>query len=191
MKEATVEDKGLIIDILTNSFQENLSVNYLIPQDSKRQKRIRALMDYSFETCRLFGKVYLSEDRSGCALVSFPEQKKTTLKSLWLEAKLVLYGVGLGNVSKAISRERKISKNYPHSAIYYLWFIGVNPDSQNKGVGKGMMQELLAESRRMGRAIYLETSTLKNLPWYRKFGLQVYQQLDLGYDLFLIRSGGR
>lgn len=191
MKEATVEDKGLIIDILTNSFQENLSVNYLIPQDSKRLRRIRALMDYSFEICRLFGKVYLSEDRSGCALVSFPEQKKTTLKSLWLEAKLILCGIGPANVSKAISRETKISKNYPHNPIYYLWFIGVNPDSQNKGVGKGMMQELLAESQRMGRDIYLETSTLKNLPWYRKFGLQVYQQLDFGYDLFLIRSGGR
>jgi hypothetical protein len=190
MKEATVEDKGLIIDILSNSFQENLSVNYLIPQDSKRQRRIRALMDYSFETCRLFGKVYLSEDRSGCALISFPEQKKITLKSLWLEAKMILLGIGPGNISKAISREREISRNYPHTPIYYLWFIGVNPDNQSKGVGKGMMAELLAESRRMGRDVYLETSTLKNLPWYRKFGLEVYRQLSFGYDLFLIRSNG-
>lgn len=188
MKEATAKDKDIVVDILTSSFQDNLSVNYLIPQGLKKQKRVRALMDYSFEACRLSGKVYLSEDRSGCALVSFPEQKKTTLRSLWLEAKLVLRGIGPGNVTRAINREKEISKNYPDAPIYYLWFIGVHPDSQNKGVGKSMMKELLADSQRMGRPVYLETSTLKNLPWYRKFGLEVYQKLNFGYDLFLIRN---
>lgn len=189
MREATASDKGLIIDILTRSFQDNQSVNYLIPPDGKRLERIRALMDYSFETCTLFGKVYVSDDNKGCALISFPEKKKTTLKSLWLEVKLILTSIGFGNISKAIKREKEISKNYPTSSIFYLWFIGVNPDSQNRGVGKKLMMELLAESARMKRPVYLETSTLKNVPWYRKFGLDVYNELDFGYNLFLIRNG--
>jgi hypothetical protein len=189
MKEATSEDKGLIVSILTESFQDNQSVNYLIPADNKRLKRIRALMEYSYETCRMFGKVYLSDDKSGCALVSFPERKKTTLKSLWLEVKLILTGIGFGNISRAINREKEISKNYPGHPIYYLWFIGVQPAMQNNGVGKQLMSELLAESERMKRPIYLETSTMKNLPWYKKFGLDVYSQLNFGYNLFLIRNG--
>ena len=49
------------------------------------------------------------------------------------------------------------------------------------------MEEILAESKRLKRPIYLETSTVKNIPWYRKFGLNVYNQLDFGYTLFLIR----
>lgn len=189
MTEATAKDKGLIIDILTQSFQDNQSVNYLIPPDGRRLNRIRALMDYSYETCKLFGKVYLSDDKKGCALVSFPERKKTTLKSLLLEVKLILNGIGFGNISKAISREKAISKNYPADPIYYLWFIGVRPDSQNNGVGKQLMRDLVTESERMKRPIYLETSTVKNLPWYKKFGLDVYNQLDFGYNLFLIRNG--
>jgi hypothetical protein len=188
MIEAKSEDKGLIIDILTESFKDNQSVNYLIPADGRRLNRIRALMDYSYETCKLFGKVYLSDDRKGCALVSFPERKKTTLKSLWLEVMLILNGIGFGNISKAISREKAISKNYPSPPIYYLWFIGVKPDSQNSGVGKKLMEEIVAESERLKRPIYLETSTVKNIPWYRKFGLNVYNQLDFGYTLFLIKN---
>jgi hypothetical protein len=188
MKEATSEDKGLIVNILTESFQDNQSVNYLIPADSKRLKRIRALMEYSYETCRMFGKVYLSDDKSGCALVSFPERKKTTLKSLWLEVKLILTGIGFNNISKAINREKEISKNYPAHPIFYLWFIGVQRDKQNNGVGKQLMSELLNESERMKRPVYLETSTMKNLPWYKKFGLDVYNQLNFGYNLFLIRN---
>ncbi|MEO6283974.1 MAG: GNAT family N-acetyltransferase [Dyadobacter sp.] len=188
MKEATSEDKGLIVNILTESFQDNQSVNYLIPADNKRLKRIRALMEYSYETCRLFGKVYLSDDKSGCALVSFPERKKTTLKSLWLEVKLIFTGIGFSNISRAINREKEISKNYPTHPIFYLWFIGVQPGKQNNGVGKKLMSELLSESERLKRPIYLETSTMKNLPWYKKFGLDVYNQLNFGYDLFLIRN---
>lgn len=188
MREAAANDKGLIIDILTRSFQDNQSVNYLIPSDSKRLDRIRALMDYSFETCKLFGKVYVSDDNKGCALVSFPEKKRTTTKSLWLEIKLIFTSIGFGNISKAINREKEISKNYPSSNLFYLWFIGVNPDSQNRGIGQKLMTELLAESERMDRPIYLETSTLKNIPWYKKFGLDVYNQLNFGYNLFLIRN---
>lgn len=188
MKEATSKDKALIVDILTESFKDNQSVNYLIPNDNRRLDRIRALMDYSFETCKLFGKVYLSDDNNGCALVSFPERKKTTLKSLWLEIKLIFSAIGFGNISKAINREKEISKNYPPSHIYYLWFIGVLPANQNKGIGQQLMAQLIAESERMKRPLYLETSTLKNLPWYKKFGLDVYNQLDFGYNLFLIRN---
>ncbi|NIJ52208.1 GNAT family N-acetyltransferase [Dyadobacter arcticus] len=188
MKEAASDDKGLIVDILTESFKDNQSVNYLIPADNRRLKRIRALMDYSYETCKLFGKVYVSDDKSGCALISFPERKKMTLKSLWLEVKLILNGIGFSNVSKAIKREKEISKNYPKSKIFYLWFIGVRPDSQNNGVGQKLMAEIIKESERMKRPIYLETSTMKNIPWYKKFGLDVYNQLDFGYNLFLIRN---
>ena len=188
MIEAKSEDKGLIIDILTESFKDNQSVNYLIPADARRLDRIRALMDYSYETCKLFGKVYLSDDKKGCALVSFPERKKTTLKSLWLEVMLILNGIGFVNISKAISREKAISKHYPSTPIYYLWFIGVQPDSQNNGVGKKLMEEIIVESERLKRPIYLETSTVKNIPWYKKFGLNVYNQLDFGYTLFLIRN---
>lgn len=188
MQEAKSEDKALIINILTESFKDNQSVNYLIPADSRRLNRIRALMDYSYETCKLFGKVYLSDDKKGCALVSFPERKKTTIRSLWLEVKLILNGIGFGNISKAINREKEISKNYPSTPIYYLWFIGVQPDSQNSGVGKKLMEGIVAESERLQRPIYLETSTVKNIPWYRKFGLNVYNQLEFGYTLFLIRN---
>jgi hypothetical protein len=60
MRKATEEDKERIIDLLAKSFDANQSVNYLVPQDEKRLKRIRALMDYSFEICREFGEIFIS-----------------------------------------------------------------------------------------------------------------------------------
>ena len=80
MVKAKQTDKNLVADILTKSFENNQSVNYIAKQDEKRLTRIRSLMDYSFEVCYKFGDVFLSEDRKACALILYPDKKKTTFK---------------------------------------------------------------------------------------------------------------
>lgn len=188
MRLATRSDKGLVLNILTNSFLENKSVNYLIPNDHKHKERVRALMDYSFETCYAFGKVLISDDSEAVALICFHENKKTTLQSLVWEAKLVFNGIGIGNVSKAMAREKKIAQNYPQTPFYYLWFIAVNPVLQGKGIGSKFLNEIRNDAAAMKRPIYLETSTMRNLPFYHNAGLNEYATLDFGYTLYLIRG---
>ncbi len=188
MIKATYHDKDLVIDILTKSFDTNQSVNYIVQQDSKRAQRVKALMDYSFEVCYDFGEVYLSDDKRACALILYPDKKKTTLKSILLDVKLILSCVGVANIKKALSRESKIKKLQPKEPMYYIWFIGVDPAHQNSGIGTELLNEIIADSANKKRSIYLETSTLKNIPWYKKFGFDVYNELDLTYKLFFLKK---
>lgn len=184
---ASHQDKSTVTDILTRSFDQNQSVNYVIPQDSKRDRRIQALMHYSFDVCRAFGDVFLSEDRRACALAVRPEKKKTTLNSILWDARLVLSCTGLGNVGKTLRRETLIKKNQPEGPMYYLWFIGVDPEVQHEGRGSRLLAELIDHSQQLQRPICLETSTTSNLPWYHKFGFDVYAELDLGYRLYFLK----
>ncbi len=94
MVKAEYNEKALVVDILTKSFDTNQSVNYIIPQGDNKEKRIRTLMDYSFEVCYLFGDVFLSDDKKACALVNYPDKKKTALKSILLDIKLILFCIG-------------------------------------------------------------------------------------------------
>lgn len=187
MKKAEYTDKALIVDILTKSFETNQSVNYIVKQDEKRLKRIKALMDYSFEVCCLFGNVFLSDNNNACALILYPDKKKTTIKSILLDINLILSCVGIGNIKKTLARESMIKKIQPKEPMYYLWFIGVDPEYQNVGIGSVFLDELIEDSRVKERPIYLETSTLKNLPWYQKFDFNVYHEADLNYKLFFLR----
>lgn len=188
MIKASYHEKGLVIDILTKSFDTNQSVNYIVKQDSQREKRVKALMDYSFEVCYLFGDVFLSENKKACALILYPDKKKTTFKSILLDLKLILNCVGIGNIQKALSRESKIKKLQPKEPMYYIWFIGVDPEHQSSGIGSKLLNEVIDDSKQKKRALYLETSTLKNIPWYKKFGFDVYNELDLSYKLFFLRK---
>ncbi|WP_345952130.1 GNAT family N-acetyltransferase (plasmid) [Mucilaginibacter sp. PAMB04274] len=189
MIKADKNQKSHVIEILTNSFEDNQSVNYIVKQDSKRKERIRALMDYSFEICYMFGAVYLSDDKKGCALVLYPDQKKFSIKSTLLDVQLLLNAIGLTRAGKAMSRESAIKSNYPNEPIYYLWFLGVFNADQNNGVGSQLLKEIIQDSQKQQKPIYLETSTIKNIPWYQKFGFSIYQELDFGYKLFMLRRG--
>src|SRR5687768_14496653 len=113
MIKANYSDKELVVDLLTKSFESNQSVNYIVKQDKERLGRVRYLMDYSFEICYLFGEVFLSEDKKACALVLYPDKKKTTFKTVLLDVKLILNTVGLNNIKKTLARENIIKNIQP------------------------------------------------------------------------------
>ncbi|MDQ2721584.1 MAG: GNAT family N-acetyltransferase [Bacteroidota bacterium] len=187
MIKATYQDKDRVVNILAESFDDNKSVNYIIIQDKKRNQRIRKLMAYSFDICYLFGEVYLTNDKSGCALILLPDKKKYNLKSILLDIKLVVSCIEIFNIKKAMKRESKIKKLHPKELMYYLWFIGVENKMQNSGIGSSLMEEVIKDSQLKERSIFLETSTLKNISWYEKFGFKIYNELDLGYQLFFMK----
>lgn len=89
MIEATHSDRNTVVEILANSFDDNKSVNYIIKQDRHRELRIKQLMGYSFDVCNRFGRVLLSENKKACALIVFPDEKRTTLKSMLWDTKLI------------------------------------------------------------------------------------------------------
>ncbi len=188
MIRAEYKDRNRIINILAKSFDDNKSVNYIIKQDKKRVERMKKLMEYSFEVCYLFGDVFLTDDKKGCALILLPDKKRITLRSILLDVKLVIACVSLSNIKKALNRESRIKKIHPKGLMYYLWFIGVDPTEQNSGVGSDLMKDIIQQSAYLKRSIYLETSTLKNIPWYERFGFKTYNKLDLGYELIFMSN---
>ena len=187
MKKASHNQKDIIVDILSRSFDDNKSINFIVPQDEKRRKRIKALMAYSYEICSMFGQVLITDDESACALLLYPDKKRTSFRSVFLDIQLVFQCLGIQNIKKAANREALIKSLQPKELMTYLWFIGVDTDKQNKGLGSSLLQSIISESDHQGRTICLETSTLKNLPWYKKFGFEIYNEADLTYHLFFLK----
>lgn len=181
-------DKKLVVQILSDSFSDNLSVLYILKKGSNKYKSIRALMEYSFDMCMLFGGVYLSVEKNACALIMLPNLKKDTLKSTLLDIKLILNCTGLGNIKKVLNREKLIKQEHPTKHMIYLWFIGVLSTEQNKGIGSALLLDVLKQAEIKNLKVFLETSTIKNIPWYQKFGFNEYASVDLGYTLHFLSN---
>lgn len=193
MLRTPANHKDLVIDILCKSFNENKSINYIVKQDGHREKRIQALMEYSYEICLMFGEVLISDDKCACALLLYPDKKKTTLKSIILDIRLILKCVGFKNLKKAINRESLIKSHHPKGTLIYLWFIGVKVSEQNKGYGSRLLQDIILKNEHQNRTICLETSTVKNIPWYEQFGFEIYAKEiyakeDFSYPLYFLKK---
>ena len=187
MKRVDSNQKSLVVEILTRSFDDNKSVNYVVKQDANRQTRVRRLMEYSFNVCHLFGNVWMSDDDQACALVLYPDQKRTTLNAISWDAALAISVIGLGRIGQVLTRESKIKSYHPKEPFSYLWFIGVPPEQQGMGKGSRLLDEVIQESEERTRPIYLETSVDRNLPWYKHHGFEIFQTLDLTYRLYMLR----
>lgn len=180
-------DKQWIVDTLSKAFIDNQSVNFVVKQDRKKAQRLHYLMDYSFEVCWNWGEVYVTEDKKGVVLFVLPHKKKNIFKAATLDIKLALKTVGLRRAFKVLSRESMIKKYHPKHPFYYLWFICISPESQGKGIGSTLMEEIVMESEKRNYPIYLETSTLINLPFYEKFQFKTYHKAEFGYTLHMMK----
>lgn len=189
MRRARKQDRSAVVRILSQSFHDNRSVGYLVGGRKGRSLRLDRLMEFCFDCCMDFGRVYVSEDGSGCALVMFPDIKKMTFGGVFRDLGLVFSVIGIGALFKVLRREALIKKRYPEDEkIYYLWFVGCLPQFQRRGRGTRMMEFLLAEADGMNRRMYLETSVPGNVSWYKKLGLEVYDELDLSYTLYFLKN---
>ena len=187
MKKIDSAFKPAVLDILAKSFDSNRSVNHVIKQDHKRQQRIHALMSYSFKVCSAFGEVWMSDDEQACALILYPDKKRFTLNSIVWDIQLCFSCIGLNRVNIVHQRESTIKAFHPKDPFTYLWFIGVNPSVQHKGIGSKLLKEIIQHCQNMKRTIYLETSVESNVVWYQKHGFEKYHTLDMGYKLNLLR----
>ncbi|KAJ8112437.1 hypothetical protein ONZ43_g5398 [Nemania bipapillata] len=56
---------------------------------------------------------------------------------------------------------------------YYLVYLGTKPSGQRRGYGRKLIDHMAAKADAEGRAMYLESSSVKNNGYYKKFGFEV------------------
>jgi hypothetical protein len=190
MIRATYRDKPLVLDILTKSFDTNKSVNYVVRQDKKRDKRIRVLMEYSFESCWEFGEIYLTDNRNGAALILYPHKKRATMHSIIWDVRLALCSIGIERIPRVLKREKYIYSIRPKPLpCLYFWFLGMIPEFQGNGEINKLKDEILAMAEKKNLPVYLETSGEKQKNVYRKYGFELYHTWENSdHKLYFMRK---
>jgi ribosomal protein S18 acetylase RimI-like enzyme len=177
-----------MIEILTAAFQNNKSVNFIVKQDKKREKRLRLLIEYSIFHGKSFGELRLNEDKTACAIIVDSEKKKTTIRSIIWDLRLIFGCVGITNVSKILRREKAIKSLLPKEPFLHLWYIGVDPSIQGKGLGSKLLEEIKQLAHSQNKVLQLETSTPINFPFYQKHGFSELARItDFGYEMRVYR----
>ncbi|WP_339751172.1 GNAT family N-acetyltransferase [Algoriphagus aquimarinus] len=186
MRKFIEQDRINIINILVKSFKGNKSVDFVVGKSAKGKE---ILMEYSLENCLENGEVYISDSGNSCVLIKYSDQKSKPFK-LWVwDLKLALRGIGIPRISKVLKRESSIEETQPKDPFLYVWFIGVQPESQGMGEGSKLLKSVLEMASKKNLPVCLETSTERNFKWYENFGFSVYASSNqFGFPFYFYRK---
>ncbi len=65
-----------------------------------------------------------------------------------------------------------MKRAHPHHAHLLLWYLAAHPDFQHQGVGRSLLQRVIAEAERRELPIYLDTTKAANVAYYTSFGFR-------------------
>jgi ribosomal protein S18 acetylase RimI-like enzyme len=188
MTRATKNDKAAIIDILCKSFLNNQRINLLIVADKKREQRVRAFMEYNYELATHYGDIWLSDDKTACALTLDPSNLKMDTRIFFLGIKVIIRSIGLSHAYRFFVWRSKLRQLIPKQEATYLLFIAVDPIFRYKGVGGNLLRQLIRRSNLENLRVYTDSASEQDIPWYLKSGFEIYEQKNIGYPLYFLRT---
>lgn len=89
----------------------------------------------------------------------------------------------------------EMHKRHPGGLHHYLWFLGVEPEHQGRGLGSELLRSFTAKADSAQQPCYLETDLERNVGFYRGHGFELLGESILpGMDTrlwFMQRAGAQ
>lgn len=177
VRKATAADIPALAQALTRSFHDDPVMTYLVPEHNQLT-RLRRFFEIDLKHLALpHEESYTTVGHvMGAALWAPPDKWKPPLVAQLRSAPGFLRAMG-SRMRAALNLMTLVEKKHPRSPHYYLSTLGTDPDYQRKGVGSAVMQPVLDRCDEQGVPAYLESSKEVNVPFYRRHGFEVTEEL--------------
>lgn len=167
-------------EVLGRAFHNDQGLEYLVPNEAKRARLIPSFVNRVVHYCLLYGEVYTTLAVEGVACWLPPDRPKPThirmLRTGLLTGSLKFGWTGLRKLIDIANHIEKVHRQSVPGPHWYLWWLGVEPEHQGKGIGGALMRPILASADAEGLPCYLETDNEMNVPFYRKHGFEVVNE---------------
>ncbi len=173
MRRAVKKDKSLVINIITQTFQNNPGVVWMFSKSGNRTKKIRRLAEFAFVKCLNRNGAFISSNEKGVALFYRSDIHVYSLKEICYEIRFVLLSIPLLKIAEVVRRESYRKHIRPQNEPYfYFWFLGVLKEGAMAGFE--LNNELIKLSKSENIPIYLETTEERNKKIYEWLGYETY-----------------
>ncbi len=175
MIKATLKERKLVCDILTESFQDSNTMRFLI---NTKPHKLRVLIYCSVLKGLFRGDVFLNEAKNATCMVLFPNRVQFSIPCFLVNIYMLLFVYGISRISQIRNREKLIKETQLKTDFAYLWFLGVFQKDQKKGIGSDFLKEIITHYKDLKIPLCLETSRVRNVPFYKKFGFKIYGTIE-------------
>lgn len=181
VRKATHADVPDLARVLAAAFDDDPVMTLLFPPATRRRReRLRRFFDVVVGRLHLpHDETWTTADRSGAAVWAPPGTWKTRPLDI-VRTTPAMARVMRRNLPLALAVLGRIEKRHPTEPHYYLATLCTDPPRQGKGVGGALLAPVLARCDEQGIGAYLESSKDRNVPYYRRFGFDVTEEIAVG-----------
>jgi ribosomal protein S18 acetylase RimI-like enzyme len=163
--------------VLTRAFRENPYVCWILPNESSRERQLRAFFRVALRYGMRHAEVSTTEQTDAAALWLPPgDTNMTPMRLLRVGFGRIPFVFGarsflrIMRATSAIDRLHHRDAPEPH---WYLYTVAVDPPRQGQGIGSAMMAPYLAKADEARVPCYLETALEKNVAFFRRHRFEV------------------
>ena len=177
-------DRPAAIMALARAFHDDPLFNFLVPNLLSQARALPTFMGSLLADASPFGEIWVA--RAEHAVVGVAVWLPPGAYPRGLRRELAAYRRELPSVHRfgrrlpaAIRLQGTLERKHhevgePH---WYLSLLGTDPAHQGRGVGSALLAPLLARADAEATIAYLETQKESNVPWYRRHGFALVEEL--------------
>jgi GNAT superfamily N-acetyltransferase len=175
VRKATATDVPALSEALACAFDDDPVMNWIYPTHKRRRRFMTAALT---KLHLRHGGVYTTDAIAGGALWDPPGHWKVEMGTMLRTAPGMAWNTGR-NIGRGMRLIGAIERRHPTAPHWYLAVLGTHPDHQGKGIGAALMQPVLERCDAEGIGAYLESSKESNVPFYRRHGFDVTEEVTL------------
>jgi ribosomal protein S18 acetylase RimI-like enzyme len=179
VREATKADVPRLTRTLARAFYDDPPTKWVSPDDSRRLERLTRAFALGIDKIWLpGGESYTTDGVTGGALWQRPGKWKVGLATQLrlLPGGVRAYGRDLPRFLRLVGI---LESKHPEDPHYFLAVLGVDPDSQGRGLGTALMTPVLERCDRERISAYLESTTPRSRTCYERVGFRVTEEITL------------
>lgn len=166
--------------VLAAAFADDPMFTWMCPDLSvvERERALGGFFAPFVDASRRRGHAYATDDRTSVALWSPPDV--ALLDDHALEALGTFFVEVVGDRAELVGTALQgIETHHPTVPHFYLGAIGTMPDLRGRGRGRVVLGPVLARCDETGVPAYLESSSIRNVPFYERLGFVVTDEITL------------
>lgn len=180
LRKATVEDVPQLARVLAEAFNDDPAFEWLLPNERKRPLGLRRFFAIELRAVGLErGSVWTTDELAGAALSTDPGKWRLPVHALALHGPAFHRAFGM-RLPRAVTMLTRMESRHVRQPHHYFPAIGVAPERQGQGLGRGLMAPTLDRCDREGLAAYLEASSVRNAALYERLGFEVIREMHYG-----------
>jgi len=169
-------DRPRLVDTIARAFESDPAARWMYPHAADYWQSFPTLIEALGGRAVDHGTAFCADEFAGAALwlppdVNPDEAALVALIETSVDARLK---------DAAFTMFEQMAHYHPREAHWYLPFIGVPPEHQGNGVGAALLERALAGCDRDRLPAYLEATSPKSVPLYRRHGFEVVAVIEAG-----------